>query len=191
MVIGGGFRQRAGFWKLVSIACINSVRTSMRTPHFTIIMINWLTLFKVITTVYSENHTKHINAKCSDTSCWRRCYILLPLSFKRKIYFLLFRQGSQIQVAMIRLLSSSECRLKIRLLSLPWRSVCQSASNNSRAAKGIFTKFHIRWEGLPKLVDTFQSWLKWDNNNGDFTWSIRVSGSGTYWVENLRPENFQ
>jgi len=43
----------------------NSVRTSKRTPHFTITKINWLTLFKEIIAVYSENHMKHINTKCS------------------------------------------------------------------------------------------------------------------------------
>jgi hypothetical protein len=39
----------------------NSVRTSKRTPHFTITKINWLTLFKEIIAVYIENHTKPIN----------------------------------------------------------------------------------------------------------------------------------
>jgi hypothetical protein len=39
----------------------NPVRTSKRTPYFTITKINWLTLFKEITAVYSENHTKPIN----------------------------------------------------------------------------------------------------------------------------------
>jgi hypothetical protein len=34
----------------------NSVRTSKRTPHFTITKINWLMLFKEIIAVYSENH---------------------------------------------------------------------------------------------------------------------------------------
>jgi hypothetical protein len=34
-----------------------SVRTSKRTPHFTITKINWLTLFKEIIAVYSENYT--------------------------------------------------------------------------------------------------------------------------------------
>jgi hypothetical protein len=38
----------------------NSVRTSKRTPHFTITKINWLTLFKEMFTVYSENHAKPI-----------------------------------------------------------------------------------------------------------------------------------
>jgi hypothetical protein len=42
----------------------NSVRTSKRTPHFTITKINWLTLFKEIIAVYSENHTKPINTEC-------------------------------------------------------------------------------------------------------------------------------
>jgi hypothetical protein len=43
----------------------NSVRTSKRTPHFTITNIKWLTLFKEITAVYSENHAKPINTKCN------------------------------------------------------------------------------------------------------------------------------
>jgi hypothetical protein len=42
-----------------------SVRTSKRTPHFTITEINWLMLFKEIIAVYSENHAKPINTKCS------------------------------------------------------------------------------------------------------------------------------
>jgi hypothetical protein len=43
----------------------NPVRTSKRTPHFTITKINWLTLFKEIIAVYGENHAKPINTKCS------------------------------------------------------------------------------------------------------------------------------
>jgi hypothetical protein len=35
----------------------NPVRTSKRTPHFTITKINWLMLFKEIIAVYTENHT--------------------------------------------------------------------------------------------------------------------------------------
>jgi len=45
----------------------NSVRTSKRTQHFTITNINWLTLFKEITAVYTENHTKPVNTKCGVT----------------------------------------------------------------------------------------------------------------------------
>jgi hypothetical protein len=37
------------------------VRTSKRTPHFTITKINWLMLFKEIIAVYSQNHAKPIN----------------------------------------------------------------------------------------------------------------------------------
>jgi hypothetical protein len=59
-----------------------SVRTSKRTPHFTITKINWLTLFKEIIAVYSENHTKPINIKCSITDCQSRWFILLPLGLK-------------------------------------------------------------------------------------------------------------
>jgi hypothetical protein len=39
----------------------DSVRTAKKTPHFTITKINWLTLFKEMVDVYSENHTKHLN----------------------------------------------------------------------------------------------------------------------------------
>jgi hypothetical protein len=37
----------------------NPVRTSKRTPYFTITAINWLTLFlKAIISAYNENHDK-------------------------------------------------------------------------------------------------------------------------------------
>jgi hypothetical protein len=39
----------------------NSVRTSKRTPHFTITNVNWLTVFKEIIAVYSDNRTKPID----------------------------------------------------------------------------------------------------------------------------------
>jgi len=38
-------------------------------------MIKWLTLFKGIIAVYSENHMKHINTKCSFSDCQSRWYI--------------------------------------------------------------------------------------------------------------------
>jgi hypothetical protein len=53
----------------------NPVRTSKRTPHFTITKINRLTLFKEIIAVYSENHAKPINTKCSITDCQGRWFI--------------------------------------------------------------------------------------------------------------------
>jgi hypothetical protein len=43
---------------LVSVTLKNPVRTSKRTPHFTITKISWLTLFKEVIAVYRENHTK-------------------------------------------------------------------------------------------------------------------------------------
>jgi hypothetical protein len=42
--------------KLVQIIFKKSVRTSKRTPHFTITKINGLMLFKEIIAVYSKNH---------------------------------------------------------------------------------------------------------------------------------------
>jgi hypothetical protein len=42
----------------------NPVRTSKRTPHFTVTKINWLMLFKEIIAVYFENHTKNIKSLC-------------------------------------------------------------------------------------------------------------------------------
>jgi hypothetical protein len=53
----------------------NSVRTSTRTPYFTITKINWLMLFKEIIAVYRENHAKPINTKCSITACQSRWFI--------------------------------------------------------------------------------------------------------------------
>jgi hypothetical protein len=41
----------------------NPVRTSKRTPHFTITQINWLMLFKEIIDVYSENRAEPIDTK--------------------------------------------------------------------------------------------------------------------------------
>jgi hypothetical protein len=46
----------------------NSVRTAKKTLHFAITKINWLTLFKEIIAVYSENHTKHINTLCGQNT---------------------------------------------------------------------------------------------------------------------------
>jgi hypothetical protein len=45
--------------KLIQMIFKNSVRTTKKTQHFTITKINWLTLFREIIAVYSENHTKH------------------------------------------------------------------------------------------------------------------------------------
>jgi hypothetical protein len=47
--------------KFVKIIFKNSVRTSKRTPHFTITKINWLMLFKELIAVYGENLKKPIN----------------------------------------------------------------------------------------------------------------------------------
>jgi hypothetical protein len=47
----------------------NSVCTSKKTPHFIVTKINWLMVFKEIIAVYSENHAKPINTKCSVTDC--------------------------------------------------------------------------------------------------------------------------
>jgi hypothetical protein len=55
--------------KLVYILFKNSVRTSNRTPDFTIKKINWLTLFKKIIAVYSENNKKHTSTKWTVTDC--------------------------------------------------------------------------------------------------------------------------
>jgi len=60
----------------------NPVRTSKRTPHFTITKINWLMLCKKIIAVYSENHTKAIHTKCSITNCQSRRFIYLSLGLQ-------------------------------------------------------------------------------------------------------------
>jgi hypothetical protein len=48
--------------KLVEIVFKNLVRTSKRTPHFTITKINWLTLFKKMIAVLNGNRTIPVNA---------------------------------------------------------------------------------------------------------------------------------
>jgi hypothetical protein len=45
--------------KPVYIVFKKSVRTSKRTPHFTDTKINWLTLFKEMIVVYSNNRKKN------------------------------------------------------------------------------------------------------------------------------------
>jgi hypothetical protein len=55
--------------KRVQIIFKNSVCTSKKTQHFTITQINLLMLFKEIIPVYTENHTRPINTKCTVTDC--------------------------------------------------------------------------------------------------------------------------
>jgi hypothetical protein len=47
-------------------------------------MINWLTLFKQITSVYCENRTKHINTKWRVIDCWSRWDINYHWALKGK-----------------------------------------------------------------------------------------------------------
>jgi hypothetical protein len=61
--------------KLIYILFRNPVRTSKRTPNFTITKINWLMLIKEIITAYSENHAKPIKTKYSITDCHSSCFI--------------------------------------------------------------------------------------------------------------------
>jgi hypothetical protein len=46
----------------------NSVRTAKKTQRVSMMVIGWLTLFREITVVYSENHTKHINTLCGQNA---------------------------------------------------------------------------------------------------------------------------
>jgi uracil DNA glycosylase len=54
--------------KLVYIIYKNSVLTSKKTQHFSIIKINWLMLLKEIITVYSKNHKKPIHTFCGQNA---------------------------------------------------------------------------------------------------------------------------
>jgi hypothetical protein len=49
--------------KLIYTTFRNSALTANKTQNFTITQINWLTLFKEIIAVYSENRAKYINTK--------------------------------------------------------------------------------------------------------------------------------
>jgi len=67
----------------------NSVRTSKRTPHFTITKINWLTLFKEIIAVYNKSHEAHkytLREKCKVTERQSRWYIYLPFELQRLMF---------------------------------------------------------------------------------------------------------
>jgi hypothetical protein len=65
--------------KLVYMLFKNSVRTSKRTPNFTITSINVLMLFKEMIAVYIENRAKPINTKCSISDCQSRWFIQFGL----------------------------------------------------------------------------------------------------------------
>jgi hypothetical protein len=56
-----------------------SVGTAKKTQHLTITKINWLTLFKEIIAVYTENHTRPINTKRRPTDFSSRWYKKLPM----------------------------------------------------------------------------------------------------------------
>jgi hypothetical protein len=68
--------------RLVFIIVENSVRTSKRTPHFTITKINWLMLFKEIIDVWNEKLKKCVNTKCRVTDFKSSWDICLPLAVK-------------------------------------------------------------------------------------------------------------
>jgi hypothetical protein len=53
---------------LIQIIFKDSVPIAKKTQHFTITKINWLTLFKKIIAVYSENHAKLINTLCGQNA---------------------------------------------------------------------------------------------------------------------------
>jgi hypothetical protein len=55
--------------KLDEIIYKNSGLTPKRTPNFAITKINRLMLFKEIIAIYSEEHIKLINTKCSVIVC--------------------------------------------------------------------------------------------------------------------------
>jgi hypothetical protein len=54
--------------RLFSMVFKNSVRTSKRTPHFTITNISFFTLFKEVITVYYEKHARPIAIKLTVTN---------------------------------------------------------------------------------------------------------------------------
>jgi hypothetical protein len=85
MVTTAAYLRVVIIWPFEALAWVifkNSVRTTKKTQHFTITKINWLTLFKEIVAVYSENHTKPINTKWRVIDCRSRWEIYLPLGIK-------------------------------------------------------------------------------------------------------------
>jgi hypothetical protein len=55
--------------KLIEIICKNSVCTSRKTLHFTIMKISWLMLLKEVIPVYTYIHTRPIKTKLTVTDC--------------------------------------------------------------------------------------------------------------------------
>jgi hypothetical protein len=45
--------------------------------------------FKEVIAVYSQNHTKHVNTKCSVIDCESRWYIYLPFGLKGLMWYAL------------------------------------------------------------------------------------------------------
>jgi hypothetical protein len=68
----------------------NSVCAIKKTPHFTITKMNWLMLSKDLITVYSENHTKHINTEWRVTDCWSRWDMYCLLLRRKALTFIVW-----------------------------------------------------------------------------------------------------
>jgi hypothetical protein len=78
----------------------NPVRTSKRTPYFTITKINWLTLFKEVIDVYTGKHLKSINTKFSVAVQYASCgklklkssmFSLYPPNIFKQEFFCVYR----------------------------------------------------------------------------------------------------
>jgi hypothetical protein len=110
----------------------NSARTAKKTPHFTITKINWLTLFKEIIAVYSENHMKSTNTLCWQNAEWLRFQVLTAASMKmtvfgdiapcslvdvhrrfRSVYCLHHHGDEQLIALMMEAVSSSETQINL------------------------------------------------------------------------------
>jgi hypothetical protein len=71
--------------KFIEIIFKNSVPISKETQHISMIKINWLVLFRVITDIYSENHMRPINTLCGQNAELRNVNVCGTCSYPRAL----------------------------------------------------------------------------------------------------------
>jgi hypothetical protein len=116
--------------KLVQIIFKDSVRTSNRTPHFTITKINLLTLFKKIIDVYIETHKRPITTECTITDWWSRWVVHIVATRLLRVKQTWRKETSAVRNTLFVQAHSEICWLPVLCIiwSEPW-ILCPSASN--------------------------------------------------------------
>jgi hypothetical protein len=98
----------------------NSVRTSKRTPHFTITKINWLMLFKEII-FFLESYKAHKNKMQNYWLFKQMVHIVTTNSLNRPVYAGIPYQNSFFFLNFIQ--NSSICTITLYLYPFSWRYI--------------------------------------------------------------------